>query len=125
MTDVITKPQLLIVDDDQTHCYLLKERLIEEGFLVDIAYDGKYAIDKIKNKSYDLVLLDLNMQYISGRDTLHFIKDNYPKIEVLILSANSDPSKTLECIKIGAYDYVQKPYRVDELMIVFLELWTS
>ncbi len=118
MSDSISKTQLLIVDDDQTHCYLLKERLIEEGFLVDIAYDGKYAIDKIKNKSYDLVLLDLNMQYISGIDTLHFVKDNYPKVEVLILSANSDPSKTLECIKIGAYDYVQKPYRVDELMIV-------
>ena len=51
--------KILVCDDDETLCYLLKEQLLEEGFSVDAVYDGKYAIEAVKAKNYDVLLLDL------------------------------------------------------------------
>ncbi|MGB5895966.1 MAG: response regulator, partial [Ignavibacteriaceae bacterium] len=58
---MITKnSKILVCDDDETLCYLLKEQLLEEGFAVDTVYDGEYAIQAIKGTYYDVLLLDLN-----------------------------------------------------------------
>ncbi|NOX19019.1 MAG: sigma-54-dependent Fis family transcriptional regulator [Chlorobi bacterium] len=109
---------ILISDDDETLCYLLKEELINEGFNVDIVYDGKYAIDKLKNKKYDLLLLDLDMREVSGVDVLKFVNENVPNIEVIVLTAKTEVRTAIECIKLGAYDYITKPYEFDQLLVV-------
>lgn len=109
---------ILISDDDETLCYLLKEELINEGFNVDIVYDGKYAIDKLKNKKYDLLLLDLDMREVSGVDVLKFVNENIPNIEVIVLTAKTEVRTAIECIKLGAYDYITKPYEFDQLLVV-------
>ena len=109
--------KILVCDDDETLCYLLKEQLLEEGFSVDTVYDGKYAIDSIKNKNYDIVLLDLNMREVQGEEVLKFAIDYSPSIEVIILTAQSEVRKAIECIKLGAYDFISKPYNFDELLI--------
>lgn len=109
--------QILIVDDDETLCYLLKEELLNEGFKVDITYDGKFAIQNLKNKNYDLLLLDLEMREISGEQVLDFVKENYPGLQVIVLTAKSEMRTAIECIKKGAYDFITKPYEFSQLLV--------
>jgi DNA-binding NtrC family response regulator len=109
--------KILVCDDDETLCYLLKEQLLEEGFSVDTVYDGSFAIDAIKKKNYDLLLLDLNMKEVSGEDVLKFTVDYNSSIQVIILTAQSELRKAIDCIKLGAYDFVTKPYNFDELLV--------
>ncbi len=118
MIDNSKNSKILVCDDDETLCYLLKEQLLEEGFSVDAVYDGKYAIEAIKTKNYDVLLLDLNMREVQGEEVLKFLKDSGNELlEVIILSAQSDIKKAIQCIKNGAYDYITKPYEFEELVL--------
>ncbi len=110
--------KILISDDDETLCYLLKEELVSEGFKVELVYDGKYAIDKLKESKFDLLLLDLDMKEVSGEDVLKFVKDNYPGLQVIVLTAKSAIRIAIECIKLGAYDFITKPYEFEQLLVV-------
>jgi DNA-binding NtrC family response regulator len=109
--------KILVCDDDETLCYLLKEQLLEEGFSVDTVYDGKYAIEAIKRSNYDILLLDLNMKEVSGEEVLKFVKDYNATVQVVILSAQGEMRKAIDCIKSGAYDFITKPYEFEELLI--------
>jgi len=114
---MLKNSKILVCDDDETLCYLLKEQLLEEGFIVDTVYDGSLAIDAIKKKNYDLLLLDLNMHEVSGEEVLKFVTDYNSSIQVVILTAQSDVRNAIDCIKLGAYDFITKPYNFDELLI--------
>jgi two-component system, NtrC family, response regulator AtoC len=114
---MIKNAKILVCDDDETLCYLLKEQLLEEGFVVDTVYDGSLAIEAIKGKNYDILLLDLNMGEISGEDVLKFVNDYTSSLQVIVLTAQSDVKKAIECIKMGAYDFINKPYNFDELLV--------
>lgn len=109
--------RILISDDDETLCYLLKEELLNEGYMVDAVYDGKYAIQNVKNKNYDLLLLDLQMKEVDGEEVLKFVKDYAPNLQVVILTAKSELRTAIECIKLGAYDFISKPYDLDHLLL--------
>ncbi|MCF8241672.1 MAG: sigma-54 dependent transcriptional regulator [Melioribacteraceae bacterium] len=108
--------RLLIVDDDETLCYLLKEELLNEGFFVDIIFEGKKALDSIKSKNYDLILLDLQLKDSAGEDILQSVKEIYPTLQVIILTAKSETRTAIECIKLGAYDFITKPYDFEQLL---------
>ena len=82
--------KILVCDDDETLCYLLKEQLLEEGFFVDTVYDGRFAIEAIKRKNYDLLLLDLNMREVQGDEVLKFVVDYNSSIQVIILTAQTE-----------------------------------
>lgn len=110
--------KILIVDDDETLCYLLKEELVNEGYTADMVYDGKFAIERLKKKSYDLILLDLEMREVSGEEVLKYVRDNYPYIQVIILTAKSEVRTAIECIKMGAYDFITKPYEFGQLVVL-------
>jgi two-component system, NtrC family, response regulator AtoC len=109
--------KILVCDDDETLCYLLKEQLLEEDFSVDAVYDGADAIETIKKKHFDVLLLDLNMKETSGEEVLRFVSDYSTSLQVVILSAQSEIKKAIECIKMGAYDFITKPYNFDELVL--------
>ena len=109
--------KILISDDDETLCYVLKEELLNEGFSVDTVYDGKYAIENLKNKNYDLLLLDLQMKEVPGETVLQFAHENFPSLQVIILTAKNEMRSAIDCIKMGAYDFISKPYEFDELLI--------
>ena len=109
---------ILITDDDQTLCYLLKEELINEGFNVDITFDGKYAIENLKKKSYDVLLLDLEMSDVQGEEVLKYATEHQPSLQVIILTAKIEMRTAIQCIKNGAYDFITKPYEYDQLLIV-------
>jgi DNA-binding NtrC family response regulator len=109
--------KILVCDDDETLCYLLKEQLIEEGFSVDTVYDGSLAIEAIKNKNYDLLLLDLSMKIVNGEEVLRFVSEYNSSIQIIILTAQNELRKAVDCIRNGAYDFINKPYDFDELLI--------
>jgi len=117
MGNMSKNTKILVCDDDETLCYLLKEQLLEEGFGVDAVYDGSFAIEAIKKKHYDVVLLDLNMKETSGEEVLKFVSDYNASIHVVILTAQSEIRKAIDCIKLGAYDFITKPYNFDELVL--------
>jgi len=108
--------KILVCDDDETLSYLLKEQLIEEGFSVDNVYDGKFAMEAIKRKIYDILLLDINMTEVQGDEVLKFAKEYNSSLQVIMLTAINDLKKAIECIKMGAYDYLTKPYQLEELV---------
>lgn len=109
---------ILITDDDQTLCYLLKEELINEGFNVDITFDGKYAIENLKKKSYDVLLLDLEMTDVQGEEVLRYATEHHPSLQVIILTAKIEMRTAIQCIRDGAYDFITKPYEYDQLLTV-------
>jgi len=109
--------KILVCDDDETLCYLLKEQLIEEGFWVETVYDGKYAIENLKKKSYDILLLDLQMKEVSGEEVLRYAHDYYPALNVIMMTAKSETRIAIEMIKMGAYDFIPKPYDFEELLL--------
>lgn len=114
---MIKQPRILISDDDETLCYLLKEELVNENYAVDLVYDGKYAIERLKEKSYDILLLDLEMQYVSGEKVLKYVNEHKPRLQVIVLTAQSDMRTAIECIKLGAYDFINKPYDFQQLLL--------
>lgn len=110
--------KILIVDDEEYLCELLKDELLSTNlFEVDIANDGAQAINKIQNKIYDIVLLDIKMPRISGIEVLKFIKEYSPDTEVIMITALGDIKLAVETIKLGAFDFITKPYNFDELLI--------
>jgi len=109
--------KILIADDDETLCYLLKEELVNEGHNVDTVYDGKDAIENLKKKTYDVLLLDLEMKEVHGEKVLAFVKDQQPTTQVIVLTAKTDIRTAIDCIKQGAYDFITKPYEFGQLCL--------
>ncbi|MBU1096750.1 MAG: sigma-54-dependent Fis family transcriptional regulator [Ignavibacteriae bacterium HGW-Ignavibacteriae-2] len=110
--------RILIADDDQTLCYLLKEELVSEGYVVDIVFDGKFAIENLKSKTYDVLLLDLEMTEVHGEEVLAYANEHHPSVQVIILTAKTDVRTAIDCIKNGAYDFIPKPYEFGQLVVV-------
>ncbi|MCF8412666.1 MAG: sigma-54 dependent transcriptional regulator [Melioribacteraceae bacterium] len=111
------KNRVLIADDDEVLCDLLKDELKDDGFIVDVVFDGKDAIEKIGLSNYDLLLLDLEMQKVSGEDVLKYVLENKPMLQIIVLTGKIDIRTAVKCMKLGAYDFVTKPYDYDQLLV--------
>ena len=108
--------RVLIVDDEETYRFMLSSLLEAEGLMPDTAADGVQAINAVQKKSYDVVLLDVKMPKVDGLEVLKFAKENFPDVEVIMLTGVGDVKIAVECMKLGAYDYLTKPYTTDELL---------
>jgi DNA-binding NtrC family response regulator len=109
------KFHILIVDDEESITYLLKTEFEEQEFDVDTALNGAEAINLIQARTYDLVLLDVKMPRVGGIEVLKHIKEHSPSTQVIMLTNVVDVKIAIETIKLGAYDFVSKPYDVDQL----------
>ncbi len=111
------KYRVLVVDDEESITYLVKTELEDlPEFEVDTALSGSDAINLIQSKVYDVVLLDVKMPRIGGVEVLKYIKDHSPTTQVIILTNVVDVKTAIETTKLGAYDFVSKPYEPDELL---------
>ena len=108
--------RILVVDDEESLRLSLKFKLKSAGFEVDTAVDGEDAIEKLKSRGVDVVLLDINMPRMSGIEALTFIRQTYPQTEAIMLTGFADFSTAIECLKIGAKDYLVKPVDTTELV---------
>ncbi len=111
------KHRILVVDDEESIIYLLKTELEEiSKFEVDTATNGSEAINLFQSKNYDIALLDIKMPRISGIEVLKLIKENSPSTQVIMLTNVVDVKTAIETTRLGAYDFVSKPYETDELI---------
>ncbi|MGD1044529.1 MAG: sigma-54 dependent transcriptional regulator [Bacteroidota bacterium] len=111
------KHRVLVVDDEESITYLVKTELEDlSEFEVDTASSGSDAINLIQSKVYDVVLLDVKMPRIGGVEVLRYIKDHTPTTQVIILTNVVDVKTAIETTKLGAYDFISKPYESAELI---------
>ena len=108
--------RILVVDDEESLRLSLKFKLKSAGFDVEVAVDGEDALEKLKARPVDAVLLDINMPRMSGIETLTLIRQQYPQTEAIMLTGFADFSTAIECLKIGAKDYLVKPVDTTELV---------
>jgi DNA-binding response OmpR family regulator len=110
------KASILVVDDQETIVMSTKAKLVSQGFDVDTACNGEEALDRVQEKSYDIVLLDINMPLMNGVQVLEFITAKHPYSDVMMMTGFDDFSLATECLKKGAKDYLLKPMDLTELV---------
>lgn len=110
--------KILVVDDEQTVCNSIKKILSRKGYVVENSLNAEEAMIKMKNTSYDLVITDMKMPKISGLELLEIVKDYYPELEVVLITGYASVDTAIEAIKLGASDYLPKPFTPDELLEV-------
>ena len=108
---------LLIVDDDFNLCTVLKEELVEVGYDVDFVNNGDDAFSYLAKQRVDLILLDLKMPGKDGFEVLKELKEKKIKVKVIVLTAYADVKSAIESARMGASDFISKPYDFDELLI--------
>lgn len=107
---------ILVADDEAVILKIIKEELISEGYRVDTASDGEEASIKVKEKEYDLLILDNKMPKMNGIDVLKEVKNFNPKIIVIMMTAFGTINNAVEAMKLGAYDYITKPFENNDLL---------
>jgi two-component system response regulator HydG len=109
--------KVLVVDDDQGLRMTVKNTIETMGqFQVDEAFDGINALEKIKAGSYNLVILDVDMPRMNGLEALNAIKEFDPTIIAIIMTAYANINDAVKAVKNGAYNYISKPIKSEELM---------
>ncbi len=111
------KASLLIVDDELSIRDTLKIALEREGYRVETACDGLAALQIAKEMEIDVLLTDLKMAGMNGIELMEAMKDVQNNFETIVISAYTDIKKAVESIKLGAFDYLQKDFTIDELVI--------
>lgn len=107
--------KVLLVDDEREFVQTLSERLLMRDMGSAVAYDGESALQLIKEDEPDVMILDLRMPGIDGIEVLRRVKQNNPKVEVIILTGHGSDADRDICMELGAYAYLQKPVDIDEL----------
>ena len=110
-----TARDILVVDDDNGHRTMLKTLLSGWGYRVYEADDGSKAIEWVRSRPFDLILMDIRMVKVSGLEALSVIKGMNPAIPVIIITAYSSVESAIEAMKKGAYEYLMKPLDFEEM----------
>jgi DNA-binding NtrC family response regulator len=107
---------ILIVDDEKDFVEMLSLRLTEAGHRVRGAFDGEAGLAALAEAECDVVILDIRMPGRDGISVLKTIKNTHPVVEVILLTGHGTIDTAVEGLKSGAFDYVQKPARFEELL---------
>lgn len=107
--------KILIIDDDKNLCMLLKKAVITEKIEADCCYTGKDGVDMIANENYQLIVLDVMMPGMNGFETLEKIR-GISNIPILMLTARNDSGSKVKGLRLGADDYLTKPFNMTEFI---------
>lgn len=111
--------KILVVDDDMAMGEMCKELLKSKGYISDVVTSGKEAIEKVSRDGiYAIILTDLVMPEIDGIEVLKRVKQQNPSIDVVVMTSYGTVTNAVEAMKLGASDYITKPFKRDELIIV-------
>jgi two-component system response regulator AtoC len=109
---------ILIIDDEQHMRWIIGKAMTKEGYRTEMAASGQEGISAIAESSPDLILLDLKLPDMSGIEVLRRVKQEHPGIPVIMITAHGTVESAIEAMKIGAVDYISKPFDMEELKIV-------
>ncbi len=110
--------KILIVDDERSMQDVLSIMLKRAGYGVTVASDGEEAIGHVKKEIFDLVITDLKMPKVGGLEVLRAVKEVSPDTVVLVITAFASTESAVEAMKLGAYDYLTKPFQIDEVQLI-------
>ncbi len=113
-----TTPSILVADDEASMRKNLVELLQEEGYDVLEAADGGEAVALVRSTKPALVLLDINLPVLDGLSALRIIKQEQPETVVIVFTAYGTSERTIDAIKSGAYDYIEKPFELEDFLQV-------
>lgn len=119
------KNRILVVDDEEALRVVLSAELEGEGYQVTSAADGQEAINILTTKEFDLILLDIKMPNVDGFEVLKFVKERWPQTKVVMLTGFADLKNAIESKKLGAEDFVSKPYDLVDLLTTVERVLTS
>ncbi len=108
---------ILVVEDEKNIGDLLKELLAVDDRTIKVTYDGAEAIRELKRKKYDLVITDIMLPGATGIDVLREARNLHPHVLVVIITGYASLETAIEAVREGAYDYLRKPFRLDEIKI--------
>ena len=114
----IEQKTILVIDDEKNMCHMLQKILQNVGYSVDTSSDSIEGLKKINTFDYDFILCDLKMPGLDGIGILKKIQDKIEKTSVIMMSAYGTIDTAIEAIKLGAFDFISKPFKSDEILIV-------
>lgn len=110
--------KILIADDERSMQDVLSIMLKRAGYGVTVASDGEEAIAQVNKEIFDLVITDLKMPKVGGLEVLRAVKEVSPETVVLVITAFASTESAVEAMKLGAYDYLTKPFQIDEVQLI-------
>jgi DNA-binding NtrC family response regulator len=110
--------KVLVVDDEEPFRRLLKKELTRKGYGVEVAADGSEALRLLRDNPFDVILLDIVMPGVDGISLMKTLKEDPGAPSIIVLTGKATVETAVEAMKNGAYDYLTKPYKLDELVIV-------
>ncbi|MGD0266260.1 MAG: sigma-54 dependent transcriptional regulator, partial [Candidatus Methylomirabilota bacterium] len=110
--------RVLVVDDERPTRLLMEKELPRAGCVIGTAESGEEALEKVQAQEFDVILLDLKMPGIGGMEALRRIRDSGSSAEVVVLTGHPDVATAIEAMKLGAYDYLTKPFKLAEVEVV-------
>ncbi len=114
------KSRILVVDDEESIREFLEIMLKKEGYEITLAEDGQKAKDLLTKKSFDMIISDLQMPNVTGIELLKYAKEFYPDVVFMLITAFGTTETAVEAMKMGAYDYLTKPFKIDEVRLNIL-----
>lgn len=113
----MSKPRILIVEDEKLIRWSLRQRFQEEGYVVEDAETGADGLAKLARAVFDLVMLDYKLPDMTGLDVLRKVREEDSDVVVLMMTAFSNVENAVEAMRLGAFDYISKPFKMDALMV--------
>src|SRR5256712_4023877 len=110
--------RVLVVDDERSMRELLAIMLRQAGHDVTVADGGEAAIKALKTDTFDLVITDLRTREVNGLAVLRAAKEQSPETVVVVITAFASTETAVEAMKLGAYDYITKPFKMDEIKLI-------
>ena len=111
------KSRILVVDDEESIREFLEIMLKKEGYEVTTAEDGAKAKEILTKKSFDMIISDMQMPNVTGIELLRHVRESYPDLVFMIITAFGTTETAVEAMKLGAYDYLTKPFKIDEVRL--------
>lgn len=111
------KSRILVVDDEESIREFLEIMLRKEGYEVSCVEDGQKALEALKKKTVDMVISDMQMPNMTGLQLLKEVKDQFPDMLFMMITAFGTTETAVEAMKLGAYDYITKPFKIDEVRL--------
>ena len=109
---------ILIIDDEENIRHMLSVMLARQGYRADQASDGRDGLARLKNNVYDFILCDIRMPEMDGKTFLTRALSEYVAAPIIMMSAYGTVETAIECMKLGAYDFISKPFKKDEIVMV-------
>lgn len=108
--------KILLVDDEEEFTKTLSERMESRGLVARTATSGQEALEKVGAEKFDAIILDMQMPGLDGIETMRRMLENNPDLQIILLTGYGTVEKSVEAMKIGAKDFLEKPANIEQLL---------